>query len=129
MSHILVHETSKAAFANVMRECQRLLAPGGWVIHSETPPYKDMGIFDQFLMDWDTYYNNEPFWGHSHEIDAVDLAREHGFAEESVLEIMAPSAFEQGEHRTEVLQCGDFGGAGVWYLYGMQKPRAQEAAA
>lgn len=129
VSHILVHETSKAAFANVMRECQRLLAPGGWVIHSETPPYKDMSHFDQFLMDWDTYYNNEPFWGHSHEIEATELADAHGFDPDSVVEAMAPSAFEMGENRTEVLQCGDFGGAGIWYLYGMQKPVASEAAA
>lgn len=129
VSHILVHETSKTAFANVMRECHRLLAPGGWVLHSETPPYKDMSEFDRFLMDWDTYYNNEPFWGHSHEIEASELAAAHGFDEASVLEAMAPSAFEMGENRTEVLQCGDFGGAGIWYLYGMQKPMAAEAAA
>lgn len=129
VSHIMVHETSKRAFANVMRECQRLLAPGGWVLHSETPPYKDMSYFDQFLMDWDTYYNNEPFWGHSHEIEATALAEEHGFDPDSVEEVMAPSAFELGENRTEVLQCGDFAGAGIWYVYGMQKPLAAEAVA
>ncbi len=129
VSHILVHETSKKAFDTIMKECQRLLAPGGWVLHAETPPYKDMAIFDQFLMDWDTYYNNEPFWGHSHEIEARDLAVKHAFDPDSVLEILAPSAFEQGLNRTEVLQCGDFGGAGVWYVYGMQKPLAQEAVA
>lgn len=129
VSHILVHETSKSAFANIMRECQRLLVPGGWVVHSETPPYKDMSDFDQFLMDWDTYYNNEPFWGHSHEIEATELAEVYGFDVESVEEAMAPSAFEMGENRTEVLQCGDFGGAGIWYLYAMQKPLRAEAAA
>lgn len=122
VSHILVHETSHKGFQNIMQECQRLLSPGGWVIHAETPPYKDMSMFDEFMMDWDTYYNNEPFWGGSHEISAKKTAKKFGFKADSVLEVMAPSAFEAGEkNRTHVLQCGDFGGAGIWYLYGMQK--------
>jgi hypothetical protein len=52
-----------------MNECQRLLAPGGWVIHVETPPYKYMDPYDAFILDWDTYNNNEPFWAASHEIE------------------------------------------------------------
>ena len=122
VSHILIHETSSKAFRNIMNECQRLLAPGGWVIHSETPPYKDMDPYDAFMLDWDTYNNNEPFWGASHEIDPMAVAEEFGFKEESVFEAMAPSAFEAADaDRTHVFQGGDFGGGGTWYLYGMQK--------
>ena len=122
VSHILIHETSSKAFRNIMNECQRLLAPGGWVIHSETPPYKDMDPYDAFMLDWDTYNNNELFWGASHEIDPMAVAEEFGFKEESVFEAMAPSAFEAADaDRTHVFQGGDFGGGGTWYLYGMQK--------
>ncbi len=92
------------------------------MVHAETPPYKDMPLFDEFMMDWDTYYNNEPFWGASHMIEPSEVAKEFGFDTDSVFEAMAPSAFEAGEKdRTHELQCGDFGGAGVWYLYGMAK--------
>ncbi len=122
VSHILIHETSSKAFRNIMNECQRLLAPGGWVVHSETPPYKDMDPYDAFMLDWDTYNNNEPFWGASHEIDPMAVAEEFGFKEKSVFEAMAPSAFEAADaDRTHVFQGGDFGGGGTWYLYGMQK--------
>ena len=122
VSHILLHETSNKAFKNIVKECHRLLSPGGWMVHCETPPYKDMPLFDEFMMDWDTYYNNEPFWGSSHMIDPKQVAEECGFNTESVFEVMAPSAFEAGEKdRTHLLQCGDFGGAGIWYLFGMQK--------
>ncbi len=122
VSHIVIHETSNRGFRNIMKECHRLLKPGGWVIHSETPPYKDMEPYDAFILDWDTYNNNEPFWSASHEIDPAAVAREAGFREDSVFEVLAPSALQLAESkRTRVFQGGDFGGAGMWYLYGMQK--------
>ena len=122
VSHILQHETSHKAFKNIAKECNRLLSKGGMMVHAETPPYKDMPLFDEFMMDWDTYYNNEPFWGGSHLIDPQEVAKEFGFDTDSVFEAMAPSAFEAGEKdRTHELQCGDFAGAGIWYIYGMQK--------
>ena len=122
VSHILVHETSKKAFKNIAKECHRLLSKGGIMAHTETPPYKDMPLFDEFMMDWDTYYNNEPFWGGSHLIEPKQVAEEFGFDVDSVFEAMAPSAFEAGEKdQTKLLQCGDFAGAGVWYVYGMRK--------
>ena len=47
---------------------------------------------------------------------------EGSFVEKSVFETMAPSAFEAADaDRTHVFQGGDFGGGGMWYLYGMQK--------
>ena len=123
VSHILVHETSTVAFRNIMKECHRLLSPGGIVVHAETPPFKDMADdFDSFLLDWDTYNNNEPFWSKSHEIDPPSAAKEAGFDPDRNFEFMAPSAFEAAkENRTNVFQGGDFGGGGFWYLYGFQK--------
>ena len=122
VSHILVHETSNKAFKNIAKECHRLLSKGGIMAHAETPPYKDMSMFEEFMMDWDTYYNNEPFWGHSHLIEPKQVAEEFGFDVDSVFEAMAQSAFEAGEKdQTKLLQCGDFAGAGVWYVFGMQK--------
>jgi len=124
VSHIFVHETSHKAMQNVMRETYRLLKPGGLVVHLETPPYSQMkDPFDAFILDWDTYNNNEPYWQGSHEIDAGEMAREFGFDTESTFEVMQPSAFEQADaHRTRTFQGGDFAGAGVWYLWGMRKP-------
>jgi ubiquinone/menaquinone biosynthesis C-methylase UbiE len=122
VSNIMVHETSNKAWKNIAKECHRLLKKGGIMAHTETPPYKDMPLFDEFMMDWDTYYNNEPFWGSSHLIDPKQVAEEFGFDVDSVFEVMAPSAFEAGEKdQTKLLQCGDFGGAGVWYVFGMRK--------
>jgi ubiquinone/menaquinone biosynthesis C-methylase UbiE len=122
VSHILVHETSHVAIRNIMREAQRLLSPGGVVIHAETPPYRDLEAFDAFMLDWDTRNNNEPFWGASHEIVPADIAAETGFDPAKAFEGMQPSAFDEAEaKRTKVFQGGDFGGGGMWYVWGVQK--------
>lgn len=122
VSHILIHETSTTAFRAIMKECHRLLAPGGLVVHAETPPYKDMDDYDAFILDWDTYNNNEPFWSKSHEIEPREVAEDIGFDPDKTFETMAPSAYEAAKaKRTNVFQGGDFGGGGLWYLYGFQK--------
>jgi hypothetical protein len=86
-------------------------------IHAEVPQYEGLEPYDAFMLDWDTYNNNEPFWGHLHDMDLKQLAREARFDESSVVETMVPSAFEQAKARTRLLQGGDFGGAGQWFLY------------
>jgi SAM-dependent methyltransferase len=122
VSHILVHETSHGAIRNIMREAHRLLAPGGVIIHAETPPYRDLEPFDAFMLDWDTRNNNEPYWGASHEIVPAEIAAETGFDPANAFEGMQPSAFDEAEaKRTKVFQGGDFGGGGMWYVWGVRK--------
>jgi ubiquinone/menaquinone biosynthesis C-methylase UbiE len=117
VSHILLHETSAKAVRNVIGECHRLLRRGGLMIHAEVPQYEAMEPYDQFILDWDTYNNNEPFWGYMHDMDLVKLGRDSGFKAENIIQTMAPSAFEEAHTRTRLLQGGDFGGAGAWFLY------------
>lgn len=122
VSHILVHETSHRAIRAIMRECNRLLADGGLVVHAETPPYRDLPAYDAFMLDWDTRNNNEPYWGASHEIAAAQIAEETGFDPAKAFEAYQPSAFDAEEaKRTKVFQGGDFGGGGAWWLWGVSK--------
>lgn len=122
VSHILIHETSDTAVRRIMRECHRLLAPGGIVVHVETPPFRALPPFDAFMLDWDVRNNNEPYWSASHELDPRALAAETGFDPELAFEDYQPSAFAVAEaERTNMFRCGDFGGSGRWYLWGMRK--------
>ena len=92
------------------------------MLHAETPPYKGMEPFDAFMLDWDTRNNNEPFWARSHEIDLAELSQTGGFDGEQNIETLIPSAFQVAEaKRSKVFQGGDFGGGGLWFVYGNQK--------
>jgi ubiquinone/menaquinone biosynthesis C-methylase UbiE len=90
VSHILLHETSSKAMPRIFRECYRLLKPGGIMIHADLPPFEKMGSFMQFILDNETYYNNEPFWGAMRQMDQVALATSAGFAPEDVRFDSAP---------------------------------------
>ncbi len=123
VSHILMHETSHKALANIFAECHRLLKPGGLMIHAETPTFEGMDPYDQFILDWDTYNNNEPFWGPLKDLDLVAFAAKQGFDKEKCFTKVQPSAVgeEFAKGRTSLFQAGDFGGAGAWFLFGAER--------
>ena len=117
----MLHETSSQAIRNIMQECHRLLRPGGMMLHQEVPQYEGLPPYEAFILDWDTYNNNEPFWGTVHSMDLQKLAEESGFAARGVIQTMIPSALERAQARTEKFQGGDFGGGGAWFVFGATK--------
>jgi len=92
VSHILLHETSGKAMPRIFKECARLLAPGGYMIHADLPPFDLMDPFTQFILDNETWYNNEPFWGAMREMDQVKLAKDAGFPADTIRFDTAPMA-------------------------------------
>jgi SAM-dependent methyltransferase len=92
VSHILLHETSGKAMPKIFKECARLLAPGGYMIHADLPPFDLMDPFTQFILDNETWYNNEPFWGAMREMDQVKLAKDAGFPPDTIRFDTAPMA-------------------------------------
>ncbi len=118
VSHILMHETSNQAIRNVLRECHRLLKPGGITAHVDLAVYKHMDAFDQFMLSWDTTNNNEPFWNAYREMDPHQLMREAGFTEETIFDTLITrkagrnSAFMKGRSS---------GGRSFWEVFGARK--------
>ena len=92
VSHILLHETSGKAMPKIFKECHRLLKPGGVMIHADLPPFDLMDPFTQFILDNETYYNNEPFWGAMRDSDQVQMAADAGFAADTIRFDTAPMA-------------------------------------
>jgi SAM-dependent methyltransferase len=78
-SCVLLHETSKAATRKIFAECHRLLRPGGVVIHCEVPPMEDLGVWGKVMGDFESLYNNEPFWRGLQSLDLGALLHEAGF--------------------------------------------------
>jgi len=105
VSHILLHELSCGALDRVLAECHRLLRPGGIMLHVEVP-IRRKDPLDQFLWNWDTTNNNEPFWSTLAELDLVEPAVRAGFPRESIFEAEMPSLSRKG---------------GIWLGYGARK--------
>ena len=90
-STMFLHETSRKAVHNIIAEGYRLLKPGGLMLHVEQPPFRWFADpFDQYVRDWDTHNNNEPFWGPMHDMDLEEVAVAGGFKRKDVIQEMAP---------------------------------------
>jgi ubiquinone/menaquinone biosynthesis C-methylase UbiE len=134
VSHILLHETSGQAMPRIFRECHRLLKPGGYMIHADLPPFDKVDPFSQFILDNETYYNNEPFWGAMRDKDQISMAADAGFPADSirfdnapmaVMEFAAPDASYQ-EEAAEALAdrdfvAGEYAPGGGWEVLIAQK--------
>lgn len=92
VSHILLHETSGRAMPKIFKESERVLAPGGLMIHADLPPFDLMDPFTQFILDNETWYNNEPFWGAMRDLDQIKLAEDAGFPRDAIRFDTAPMA-------------------------------------
>ncbi|KQM20429.1 class I SAM-dependent methyltransferase [Novosphingobium sp. Leaf2] len=142
VSHILLHETSGKAMPRIFEEAYRVLAPGGLMIHADLPPFDLMDPFTQFILDNETWYNNEPFWGAMRDLDQVALAERAGFARADVRFDTAPMAVmefaaaadgysqEASEHVAErEFTAGEFAPGGGWEVLIARKPAKTAMAA
>lgn len=141
VSHILLHETSGRAMPRIFAESYRLLAPGGLMIHADLPPFDLMDPFTQFILDNETYYNNEPFWGAMRDLDQVELATRAGFPRDALRFDTAPMAIGElaaqqatgydAEAADAVanreFRAGEYAPGGGWEVFVGRKPQAQTA--
>ena len=116
VSHILLHEAPPHAIANILRECDRLLKPGGLMVHAEAPLYRNMDPFSAFMFDWETQNNNEPWWGAMRQLDLEALTLQAGFAAENITQTVAAMELKTGQ-----LKDGGFGSRGNWFLLAAHK--------
>jgi SAM-dependent methyltransferase len=119
VSQIIMHETSRRALPRILRECHRLLKPGGIMLHMDGVDWRGLDPYDAFVPDWDTYFNNEPFIGPMHDLDLPQLAVDVGFAREKVICTTATSARRDRENQgRRELVSGDFGNVGAFMVFG-----------
>lgn len=142
VSHILLHETSGKAMPRVFAEAYRVLAPGGLMIHADLPPFDLMDPFTQFILDNETWYNNEPFWGAMRDMDQFELAVKAGFDRADVRFDTAPMAVmefaaaaegysqEASEHVADRdFTAGEFAPGGGWEVFIGRKAEKKAMAA
>lgn len=117
------HESSDSAMPKILKNINRLLKPGGLTLHLEQPQYQGMGLYEQFIRDWDTYFNNEPYWGPMHELDLKETLAQCGFDSEKMFETGVVSLVDEKIFgKREAGDAGeDYGRAPVWNAFGLWK--------
>ena len=90
-SCMFLHEVPGKNIRAIMKEAQRMLKPGGVMIHYELPPNKIMSAYDSFYLDWDSYYNKEPLYKAFRDMDPAEECTAAGFARDRFFNFTAPS--------------------------------------
>ena len=106
-SSMFLHELSKKQRAKCFDEAYRVLKPGGLLLHMELPPNDQMGAFDGFYLDWDSYYNNEPYYKGYRDERPRDLCTRAGFGESEYFDFVVPSIGIYGEKAVAEAATGD----------------------
>lgn len=96
-SSMFLHEVPRNGIARVFDEAYRLLRPGGLMLHMELPPNSQLSPYESFYLDWDSSYNNEPFYKPFRDLRPEDLCRRAGFRSDKYLQYVVPSVGWYGE--------------------------------
>jgi ubiquinone/menaquinone biosynthesis C-methylase UbiE len=83
LSNLLLHEIPQKVTRQVIAECHRLLAPGGVMVHNDMVGWPT-DPFQEFMAEWNSHHNNEPFERGSGTIDWAGACVAAGFAAEEV---------------------------------------------
>ncbi|MCB2106494.1 MAG: methyltransferase domain-containing protein [Rhodobacteraceae bacterium] len=136
-STMVWHETSAATLIDGMKQIYGLLKPGGLTLHIEQPNFTDKTtLWEKFTRDWDSWYNNEPFWAKLHTMDVFQVMADAGFARDKMFDEGVEADIEQGlyqswastlsRHKPELKRAGAAQNDGArkgerWYLFGAWK--------
>lgn len=96
-SSMFLHELSKKSRAAALAEAWRVLRPGGLMLHMELPPNAEMSAFDGFYLDWDSWYNEEPYYKGYRDEKPPELCAAAGFAPVDYFQFVVPSIGIYGE--------------------------------
>lgn len=125
-SSFFFHEMSVKATARIKAEIHRILKPGGMMLHMELPPGDKVGPYENFYLDWDAYYNNEPHYAAYRAQDLKKMVIDAGFAPENYLEMRVPNRSRVSPEdfiaaaKGKDLKMPIFNG-GSWFIYGGRK--------
>ncbi len=106
-SSMFLHELPLKDIQAYLKEAHRVLKPGGLLWQMELPPMNQMPAYDNFYLNWDTYYNNEPFYGTFRRQDYCKLLTDAGFGADEFMEATMPRYTFVGEEAYKEALSGD----------------------
>jgi ubiquinone/menaquinone biosynthesis C-methylase UbiE len=87
---MFLHELPVKDIRAALQEAYRVLKPGGLMLHMELPPNDALSPYDAFYLDWDAYYNNEPFYKAFRDQSYDQLCLDAGFAKDKLIRFVTP---------------------------------------
>lgn len=96
---MFLHELPLADIRRFFAEAHRVLRPGGLILNMELPPNAQLTPYDQFYLDWDCYYNREPYYRGYRDQSPRELVTGAGFAGSDYFEIVIPQYSYVGEEQ------------------------------
>jgi ubiquinone/menaquinone biosynthesis C-methylase UbiE len=116
---MFLHETGGKAIHRIFGEINRVLAPNGLNLHIEQPQYTpEMSYYEQFMRDWDAYYNAEPYWGHMHDLQPEDLMTEAGVSRENFMQVGVKAINDLDKKKSDGNVTEDYGRSPIWNVFG-----------
>ncbi len=131
-SSMFLHEMPVKEIRAIFTEAYRVLRPGGVLINMELPPNDSLTPYDAFYLDWDSYYNNEPFYKTFRDLDYRELCTTGGFPSDAFFEAVMPrytyvseEVFAQavGAEASFDENTGRLSDGIQWYGFGSQKSK------
>ena len=89
-SSMFLHELPLKDIRKYMKEAFRVLKPGGLFLTMELPSNSKMGPYESFYLDWDCFYNKEPYYKPFRDQDYTQLISDAGFNKDSFFEVELP---------------------------------------
>lgn len=87
---MFLHELPLKDLRAFFKEAYRVLRPGGLVITMELPPNQALEPYDQFYLDWDCYYNREPYYRAYRDQSPAELVAAGAFSKDAFFEFTVP---------------------------------------
>lgn len=121
---MFLHETGGKSIHKIFKEIGRVTKPGGLNLHIEQPQYTaQMSMYEQFMRDWDAYYNAEPYWGHMHDLQPEDLMKESGVAKENFMQVGVKAINDLDKKKADGKVTEDYGRSPIWNVFGGWKAK------
>ena len=116
---MFLHETGGKSIHKIFKEINRVLKSKGLNLHIEQPQYTpEMSMYEQFMRDWDAYYNAEPYWGHMHDLAPIDLMEKAGVPKENFMQVGVKAVNDLDQKKQDGNVKEDYGRSPIWNVFG-----------